>query len=120
MPADVGEEELQAVRRARHLGRRLERRASTAAFSASASAAAAAPCADGRADLEADPLELAGELLDLLLVQVELERERLQLRRLEVAAFLRALDERASLVGFEQFVELVLRQGYSIPSNRAW
>ena len=37
-------------------------------------------------------------LLDLLLVEVELERPRLELRRLDVAALFRPLDERAGLI----------------------
>jgi hypothetical protein len=39
-----------------------------------------------------------------------LQRERLDLRRLDVAALLGALDERAGMLGFEQLVHLVLRQ----------
>ena len=62
-------------------------------------------------DLEADRLELAGELLLLLVVQVVLEHERLELGGLDEPALLRALDERLHLVGLEQFGQLVLRQG---------
>jgi hypothetical protein len=56
---------------------------------------------DGRADVETDPLELARELLDVLVVEVELERERLELARLDVAALLGALDERLGLIRLE-------------------
>jgi len=89
--ADIGEEELQAVARARGargrdrlrrlllrlgLGRRL-------------------------ADLEPDALELAGELVDLVLVQLELEGERLQLGGLDIAALFRAGDDRPRLLSLE-------------------
>jgi len=52
----------------------------------------------GRSDLQADALELARDLLDLLIVQVVLERERLELGRLDIAALLRALDEGLGLI----------------------
>src|SRR5438093_210427 len=45
------------------------------------------------AHLEPDALELAGQLLDLVLVQVVLERERLELGRLEITPLLSTLDE---------------------------
>jgi len=62
------------------------------------------------AHLEPDALELAGQLLDLVLVQVVLERERLELGGLEIPALLSALDEGLRLVGIKQFVQLVLCQ----------
>ena len=62
------------------------------------------------ANLEADRLELARELLDLLVGEIVLERERLELGRLDVAALLALLDERARLFGFQQFVKLILCQ----------
>ena len=102
--ADVGEEELQAVGRRRSATSRLEpaRRASAAGCSAS--------LRGGGAELEPDALELARELLDLGLVEVVLERERLELGGLDEAALLGALDERARLVGLEKLVQLLLRQ----------
>src|SRR5207302_7336243 len=62
------------------------------------------------ADLEADRLELARQLLDLVVREIVLERERLELGRLEVAALFGSLDDRARLLGFQQFLQLVLRQ----------
>lgn len=62
------------------------------------------------ADIEPDPLELTGELLDLGLVEVVLEGERLELGSLEVPTLLGALDERLGLVGIKQFVQLILCQ----------
>ncbi|MGZ8693181.1 MAG: hypothetical protein ACXWZT_10675, partial [Gaiellaceae bacterium] len=64
----------------------------------------------GLADVEPDPLELAGQLLDLGLVEVVLEGERLELGSLEVPTFLGTLDERLGLVGIKQFVQLILCQ----------
>ena len=61
-------------------------------------------------DLEADPLELAGHLLDVVVVQLVLEGERLELGRLEVATLLGTLHEMTRLVAFKQFVKLVLGQ----------
>jgi len=58
-----------------------------------AGAAAFAP-ADGRTDVETDPLELTRELLDVLVVEVQLERERLELGRLDIAALLSTFDQR--------------------------
>jgi len=101
VPADVGEEELQAVGRAgdrdggsgllllRRLGRLLAlllrglglRRGS-----------------DGRADLEPGALELPRQLFALVVVQLELVREGFELGELDEAALLRALDDRADLV----------------------
>ena len=103
MPADVGQEELQAVAGARRLvglvddvllrclrggllvGRRL-------------------------AHLEPDALELAGELLDVELGELVLERERLELGRLDPAALLAHVEHRAGAFGLEQFGQLILRQ----------
>src|SRR3954454_10891472 len=51
--------------------------------------------------LEPDALELAGQLLDLVRVEVVLERERLELGGLEIAPLLGALDERFCLVGIK-------------------
>ena len=62
------------------------------------------------AHLEPDALELAGQLLDLALVEVVLERERLELGRLEISTLLGTLDEGLGLVGIKQFVKLVLCQ----------
>ena len=46
-------------------------------------------------------LELAGQLLDVGLVEVVLERECLELGRLDVAALLGGLDEGAGPFGLE-------------------
>jgi hypothetical protein len=54
-----------------------------------------------------------------LLAQVELCGEGLDLGRLDVAAILRAFDDRADLIRLEQFLELVLRQGSLSPFSRA-
>src|SRR5262249_8153990 len=64
----------------------------------------------GLPDLEPDALELAGQLLDVLLVELVLEGERLELDGLEVAPLLSPFDELTSLVGIKQFVKLVLGQ----------
>ncbi len=58
----------------------------------------------GLADLDADALKLDRQLLDVLLREVVLERKGLELGRLDVAALLRALDERARVIAFKQFV----------------
>ena len=116
MPADVGEEQLEAVGCAGQLGGSLESCGLRCGLLGLRLGGGGSTLRrGGRADLEADPLQLARELLDLFLVQVELERERLELGRLDVAALLRTLDEGASLVGFEQFVKLILRQGLLNP-----
>src|SRR2546421_196478 len=99
--ADVGEEELQRVGGAADLGR-LDRRGLGLLL-----------LGLGRRrlpDLEPDALELAHDLLDLDLGEVVLEREGLEVRGLDEAALLGALDEQARLVGVEQFVQLVRRQ----------
>src|SRR4029079_1715660 len=70
-------------------------------------------------DLQADALELRGEILDVLVVEVQLDTEGFQLGRIEVAALLRALDHRPRLVSLEQLVELVLRQGLLSPFRGA-
>src|SRR5205085_1162609 len=62
------------------------------------------------ADLEPDRLELTLKLLGVFLAEVVLQRERLDLRRLDEAALFSALHECAGMLGFEQLVHLVLRQ----------
>ena len=62
------------------------------------------------AHLEPDPLELAGQLLDLVLVELVLQGEGLELGSLEMPTLLSALDERLGLVGIKQFVQLILCQ----------
>jgi hypothetical protein len=109
--ADVGEEQLQAVGRARDLGGRLEPGGLLLGGRAlGVGRGGGLGSAGGSADLEPDALELGRQLLDLLVGQVELERERLQLGRLEVPTLLRPFDERARLVGLEQLVQLILGQ----------
>ena len=63
-----------------------------------------------RTDLDSDRLELPGELVDLVLGEIVLERERLELGSLEVPTLLGTLDERLGLVGIKQFVQLILCQ----------
>jgi hypothetical protein len=58
----------------------------------------------GLADLEADRLQLARELLDLLFAEVVLQGERLELCGLDEPALLGALDQHAGLIAFQQFV----------------
>jgi hypothetical protein len=67
-----------------------------------------------RADLETDALELARHLLDLDLAEIVLEDERLEVGRLDEAALLRTLDERARVVCVKQFVELIRRKSGSL------
>jgi hypothetical protein len=67
------------------------------------------------ADLQAGPLELARQLLDLVLVQLELGREGSDRGGIDVAALLGALDDGADLIRLEQFLELILRQGSLSP-----
>src|SRR6266545_4102347 len=81
--ADVGEEELQAVARPLDwagcnldlLGRFV----------------------DGRTDLEPDRLQLVRELGDFVIAEVKLERERLELCRLDVAALFSAFNQGSTL-----------------------
>jgi hypothetical protein len=117
--ADVGEEQLQAVGGAGDRLRRLEPRGLRLLLGGflGVGGSGGLGLSRGRADLEPDPLELVRQLLDLLVVQIELDGERLQLGGLQVAAFLRALDECARLVGLEQLVQLVLAQVSSVLSG---
>jgi hypothetical protein len=71
------------------------------------------------ADLEPGALELARELLDLVVVQLELGREGVELDLVDEAALLGALDDGADLFRLEQFVQLVLRQGSLSPFGPA-
>ena len=100
--ADVGEEELQAVARARRcvglvddgLGLRLR----------------VLLLGDRLAHLEPDALELLDEIGDLGLAEVVLDRERLELGRFDPAALLARLQEGAGALGLKQFVQLALSQ----------
>jgi hypothetical protein len=60
--------------------------------------------------LEAGGLELARQRLDLVLREILLEREGLDLGRLDEAALLGALEQDACGLGFEQLLKLVLGQ----------
>jgi hypothetical protein len=62
-------------------------------------------------DLEPQALELARQLLDVLLVEVLLDGERRNRGRLDEATLLGTLDDRTDLIGLEQFLQLVLSQG---------
>src|SRR5262249_17355818 len=64
----------------------------------------------GLADLEADALELTYDLRDLTLREVVLDRECLELCRLDPSALLTRLDQRAGTFGFQQFGKLTLGQ----------
>src|SRR5581483_10890610 len=102
--ADVREEELQAVARARRavglVDHRFRLRLRVLLLD------------DGLAHLEADALELAQHLLDLGIPEVVLDRERLELGRLDPAALLTRLDQRARALALKQFVQLALGQGF--------
>ena len=56
---------------------------------------------DGRAHVEPDRLELARQLLDLIVVEIVLQREGLEVGRLDEAALLRILDEGARALALE-------------------
>jgi hypothetical protein len=90
---DVGQEQLQAVARSRRLGR-LE-----ADLGLGRGLLLRIVDHHGLTDLEPDRLELDGKLLDLLVLKIVLERECLQLCRLDEAALLGELDERARALG---------------------
>ena len=80
------------------------------ALAAAASGAAGLGLLGRLADLEPDRLELARQLLDLLLGEVVLQRERLELGGLDEPALLGALDQQARLIAFKQLGQLILRQ----------
>ncbi len=105
MLADVGEEELEGVRgTAQRLGGphgRLLR---------FALALLLVGRLHRRTDLEPHRLELALDLLELVVRELVLGLEHLELRGVHPAALLGALDQGAELVRLEQFDELVLRQ----------
>ncbi len=61
-------------------------------------------------DLEAERLQLAGELLRFIVGQVVLEHERLELHGLDEPALLGPFHERLDLLRLNQFDQLVLRQ----------
>src|SRR4030095_16629660 len=62
------------------------------------------------ADLEADRLELARELLHVGVVEVVLEGKRLELGRPDVAALFGSLDEGARALSLEKLGNLLVRQ----------
>ena len=68
----------------------------------------------GLTDLETDRLELARQLLHVLLAEVVLDGERLELDGLDVTALLALLDERTSLLAFQKFLKLMLCQSGSL------
>src|SRR4029079_8934810 len=70
--------------------------------------------------LEPDPLELAGQFLDLVLVELVLQSESLELGSLEMPTLLGPFDESLGLVGIKQFVKLILCQmSLSAPTLRS-
>jgi hypothetical protein len=109
VPADVGEEELQAVGGADERLRGLLLR-SLGGGSLARLLGLVVRLRGGLADLEADRLELACQLLDLVLGQVVLEREGLQLGGQDEAALLRYLELHARGLGLQQFLKLRLGQ----------
>src|SRR5438105_7809035 len=115
--ADVGQEELKAVGRAAGSSGRLG--GGELLLLLALGICGGGGGRRGRHDLEPDLLELGGQLLDLLVVQIELHRERLELRRIEIAALLRAFDHHAGLIRLEQLVQLILRQGLLSPLGAA-
>ncbi len=62
------------------------------------------------ANFEPDAFQLARQLFDVDVGELVLERERLELGRLDIAALLARLDQALRAFGFQQFGELVLRQ----------
>jgi hypothetical protein len=116
--ADVGEEELQAVGRAAGSGGRLGGCELLLLLALGIRGCGSSGC--GRHDLDPDLLELGRQLFDLFVVQVELDGECLELRRVEIAALLRALHHHAGLIRLEQLVQLVLGQGVLSPFGAAF
>jgi hypothetical protein len=123
--ADVGEEELEAVGRAGDGDGRNRRLLFLLLFvlvlglllRLGGDGAGCRLSRIGLADLETRPLELAGQLFDLLLVEILLGGERLDRSGVDVAAFLGAFDDRTDLIRLEQFLQLVLSQGPLRPFN---
>ena len=117
MLADVGEEELEAVGRA--AGRRCGLGCGELRLFLLFLLGLGGCRGSRRRNLEALALELGGQLLDFLVVQVELEGESLELSGLQIAPLLRGLDHGAGLIGFEQLMQLILRQGLLSPFGPA-
>ena len=68
-----------------------------------------------------DRLELARQLLDLVVVEIVLQREGLEIGRLDEPPLLGVLDEGARAFALEQFVKLILRQVVgSVLSSSSW
>ena len=110
MASDIGQEQLQAVARARRLVglphhvllRDLRCRLLVGL---------------GFAHLEADALELARQLLDVDVCEFVLEGECLEFGRFDPAALLAHVEHGAGAFGFEKFGQLILRQVlWHIPS----
>jgi hypothetical protein len=73
----------------------------------------------GLSDLQPDRLELARQLLDVVLGQFVLERKRLELRGLHEPALLCGHDHRPAGFAFKQLVQLMLGQVlFNVLSNR--
>ena len=111
MPPDVGEEQLERIRRA---GQRLGRPDGRLGLLLAALGVGKLPSrlrvGTRLAHLEPDRLELARDLLRFLVVQLVLEHEGLELDRFHPAALFRALDQALDLIRFQQLSQLVLRQ----------
>ena len=102
--ADVGQEELQAVGRADERvgsvgGDGLLRLRGSVGLAASGSRISRPVASSSRRSC-----------LDLVLGELVLERERLELGRLDEAALLRAVEQQAGVLGLEQLVQLALGQ----------
>jgi hypothetical protein len=71
----------------------------------------------GLTDLEPRALELARQLLDILLVELLLDGEGRDRDGIDEAALLSSLDDRADLIRLEQFLQLILSQSPPRPFN---
>src|SRR3954471_1365714 len=100
--ADVGQEELQAVARAGGRVGFVDDRLGLSLL--------LPLLEDGLAHFQPDPLELTHHFLLPGVVQVVLDRERLELGRFDPAALLTRLDQRAGALGLKKFGQLALGQ----------
>jgi hypothetical protein len=95
--ADVGEEELQAVAGAAGNVGLVRDRLDDLLVGGG----------EGLAHLDAEPLELVPDLLQLDVGELVLERERLELRGLQETAFLSAVYEQPDVLGLEHLLRLI-------------
>jgi hypothetical protein len=115
VPADVREEELEAVGgRDELLGLEVER------GGPSAGVLGRLRGGSGRPDLQAEHGELARERLDVLVDEVVLQHESLELGGLDVAALLSSVEQHPRLLAFQQLMDLILRQVGLSSFRTAW